>query len=406
MLLAPSHLEDLEFVVLTIMDAIRKTTGGIYIHIPFCEKKCSYCDFYSITDLSLISQYLRALIAEIEQFHPNSLKFDSIYIGGGTPSILRSDDIGRILEVVFKRFDMLADSEITIEVNPGTVSLAQFNDYRRFGVNRLNIGIQSFQSDNLAFLERIHSAEQAKLAVEWALQAEFENIGVDLIYGLPEQRKDVWRSDLKQAIQNRPDHISCYMLTCEPGTPLHHNLKFGLYRPLPDSKINELFYLTIEYLESHGYCHYEISNFARQVSENKRSKISRHNSKYWSFAPYIGIGASAHSFIEPQRYWNTADVAKYIQNIEAGNTPVEASETLTINQLAMEAILLGLRTRSGMDIKAFDHKFETDFKKMFGETISELEKDGMIHMKQNRLVLSRKGMAFLDSIVSMFTDHL
>ena len=289
--------------------------GGIYIHIPFCKKKCPYCDFYSITDLSLSSRYLRVLTAEIELFHSDFLNFDSIYVGGGTPSVLSSADICRILETVFKRFHILEDPEITIEVNPGTVSLEQFQSYNQAGVNRLNIGVQSFQAENLAFLERIHSVKEAKLAFESAQQAGFNNIGMDLIYGLPEQSKENWLYDLEQAIQMRPDHLSCYMLTCEPGTPLHRNLQSGRYHPLHDRKVRELFFLTIEYLEDHGYVHYEISNFARKKAENKPSKISAHNSKYWSLAPYLGIGASAHSFIEPRRYWNYADVNnKYYEN--------------------------------------------------------------------------------------------
>jgi oxygen-independent coproporphyrinogen-3 oxidase len=343
------------------MNAKLKKPGGIYIHIPFCVKKCPYCDFYSITDLSFSSRYLRALTAEIQYFHSDFLNFDTIYIGGGTPSVLSSEDIRRVLETVFKRFHILKDPEITIEVNPGTVSLEQFNSYRQAGVNRLSIGVQSFQEKNLRFLGRIHSVTEATLAFERAHRAGFDNIGMDLIYGLPEQSKENWLYDLEQAIQIRPDHLSCYMLTWEPGTPLHRNLQSGWYHPLHDRKVRELFYLTIEYLEDHGYVHYEISNFARKTAENKSPKISAHNSKYWSFVPYIGIGASAHSFIEPQRYWNYADVEKYIQKIEADHPPVEANETLTTEQLIMEAIYLGLRTRSGIDVEEFNQKFELDF---------------------------------------------
>jgi oxygen-independent coproporphyrinogen-3 oxidase len=368
-------------------------------------KKCPYCDFYSITDLSLSSRYLRALTAEIQHFHSDFLNFDTIYIGGGTPSVLSSDDICRILETVFKRFHILKDPEITIEVNPGTVSLEQFKNYRHAGVNRLNIGVQSFQEKNIAFLQRIHSVKEAKLAFERAHRAGFDNIGMDLIYGLPEQSKENWLYDLEQAIQIDPDHLSCYMLTCEPGTPLDRSLQSGRYRPLHDRKVRELFYLTIEYLEDHGYIHYEISNFARHTAENKLPKISAHNSKYWSFAPYLGIGASAHSYIEPRRYWNYADVIKYIQMIEADHSPVEANETLTTEQLIMEAIYLGLRTRGGIDINAFDQKFGLDFLQTFKEIIVSFENEGMLQKEQNRIALSRRGMAYLDSITSMFTSQ-
>jgi oxygen-independent coproporphyrinogen-3 oxidase len=195
------------------------------------------------------------------------------------------------------------------------------------------------------------------------------------------------------------------MLTCEPGTPLHLNLQSGRYHPLHDRKVTELFHLTIEYLEDHGYVHYEISNFARKTTESKPPRISAHNSKYWSCAPYLGIGASAHSFIEPRRYWNYADVNKYIKKIESGHPPVEANETLTTEQLIMETILLGLRTRSGIDIEAFDQKFEVDFLQIFQETITELEDDGMIIKEQNRVKLSLKGMSYLDSVTAMLTSQ-
>jgi oxygen-independent coproporphyrinogen-3 oxidase len=385
------------------MDNTSHMNGGIYVHIPFCVKKCPYCDFYSITDLSLSSRYLRALTAEIQHFHSDYLNFDTIYIGGGTPSVLSPDDISRILEAIFQRFHILKNPEITIEVNPGTVSLEQFKRYRQAGVNRLNIGIQSFQEKNLAFLERIHSAKEAKLAFERARRAGFDNIGMDLIYGLPEQSKENWLYDLEQAVQMRPDHLSCYMLTCESGTPLHRNLQSGRYHPLNDRMVRALFDLTMDYLKAHGYLHYEISNYARKTGKDSPSRMSRHNLKYWTFAPYLGLGAGAHSFIEPQRSWNYSNVERYIRNLESGQPPVEEAEVLSSEQLITEAVYLGFRTIRGIDLGEFKQKFGLDFLQVFKETINELENEGLLQKQPDHIALSRKGLAFLDSVVSMFT---
>jgi oxygen-independent coproporphyrinogen-3 oxidase len=284
------------------------------------------------------------------------------------------------------------------------VTFDSLTAYRGVGVNRLNLGVQSFQNANLKFLGRIHSVKDATVAIEWAHQSGFDNIGIDLIYGLPKQTCDNWRIDLEHGLKLHPQHLSCYMLTCEPGTPLHRDLRAGRYHPLPDEEVLELFNLTAEYLENNGYVQYETSNFARKSEADASPCISRHNIKYWTFAPYIGIGASAHSFIEQQRRWNLSDVKKYIQVIESGHRPVEESEVLNLEQLIIEAIYLGLRTSSGIDVTEFNQKFKMDFLDIYQETIAELENKNMIRTSQNRVRLTRKGMFFLDSITAMFTS--
>lgn len=378
--------------------------GGIYIHIPFCVRKCPYCDFYSITDLSLKSRFVQALNREMEIVELDAFFFDTLYIGGGTPSVLNPDAIERIIKTVFLHFDFLPDAEVTIEVNPATVSFEQFRDYFKAGVNRLNIGVQSFQEGNLNFLGRIHSEVDAFLAYESARHAGFDNIGMDLIYGLPEQTKANWRFDLEHAVQMRPDHLSCYMLTCEPGTPLHQDLKGGRFQRLNEVNVRDLFDLTIDYLESHRYVHYEISNFARRTDTTLALPVSRHNMKYWSFIPYVGFGPSAHSFIEPQRYWNCSDVKKYIREIEAGRLPIEEKEVLSTEQLMMEAIYLGLRTINGIDLAEFNQRFKVDFLRTFDKTITDLEKSGLLKIAQDHCALTRKGLSLLDSITSALTS--
>lgn len=379
--------------------------GGIYIHIPFCLRKCPYCDFYSITALSLKSGFLQALMREMTLFQSGSLDFDTIYLGGGTPSVLDFDDIFQIIDGVLEKFNILPSPEITIEINPGTVTRTLLNAYIEAGINRLNIGVQSFQEANLNFLGRIHSVKEACRAFEEACQSGCDNIGLDLIYGLPEQTKENWRTDLERAVQLGPDHLSCYLLTIEPGTPLHQDMQFGRYRPLRDRKIRELFDLTIDYLGNHGYIQYEISNFARRTDEPSHPLMSRHNLKYWSFAPYAGFGPAAHSFIFPERYWNYANVKQYVDEIESGRLPVEEKEVLSTEQMMMETIYLGLRTIQGIDLIEFNQRFTMDFLRTFDRLVTDLERDGLLRIDQNHCALTRKGLAYLNSVVSMFTSQ-
>lgn len=371
--------------------------AGIYVHIPFCVKKCPYCDFYSITDHSLVKEFVNALTREMAMYREAELLFDTLYIGGGTPSVLDSIEINRIIETAFSLFKITSDPEITIEVNPGTVTSESLKSFRQSGINRINIGIQSFNDGNLKFLGRIHSAEDAKSAIKRAQNAGFENIGFDLISGIPGQTVKSWLSDLETAMQFEPEHLSCYMLTYESGTRMHKDLKSGKFAPLPESLAASLFETTNDFLEKNGYIHYEISNFARS-----QDKKSRHNMKYWSYIPYIGFGPSAHSFYGTRRSWNRHDVSDYIRKIEAGMPPVEGKETLTREQRIIEAIFLGLRQKSGIDIGFFNEKFNVRFEDIFGETISGLEKKRLIIFSKNRCALTGKGMVLLDSICAEF----
>ncbi|MFZ0484073.1 MAG: radical SAM family heme chaperone HemW, partial [Desulfobacterales bacterium] len=336
--------------------------AGLYIHIPFCIEKCPYCDFYSITDLSLQPAFLDALASEMNMTRELDQVFDTLYIGGGTPSVLNINIIDNIIKTAHECFNILSDAEITLEVNPGTATPEQLKGYRRAGVNRINIGVQSFNSANLDFLARIHSAKDARLAVKWAHKAGYENIGLDLIYGIPDQTKSSWLMDLRSALEFNPQHLSCYMLSFEPGTPMHKDLQHRIFNPLPDHRVCELFETTRSYLNANGYVQYETSNFAREVIDvsgikSAHSNLSRHNVKYWNFSPYIGLGPSAHSFIEPQRFWNHSDVKKYIQELSMGKLPRSGKESLSREQLMIEAVYLGLRQTKGIGVDEFDEKF-------------------------------------------------
>jgi len=381
--------------------------AGLYIHIPFCVKKCPYCDFYSITDGSLHPAFMNALISEMRMTRDPNLTFDTLYMGGGTPSVLDAKTIEKIIETARQSYEILSHAEITLEVNPGTVSLKQFEGYRCSGVNRVNIGVQSFNPVNLQFLGRIHSGRDAHAAVTWAQKAGFENMGLDLIYGIPNQTKKSWLMDLKLAVESEPQHLSCYILSFEPGTPLYRDRQEGRLKPLAEPQVCELFETTLEFLSHHGYVQYEVSNFARESMNGLGLKgaernRSRHNMKYWKFAPYIGLGPSAHSFLEPRRYWNCADVEKYIQDLDADKLPLAGEERLSMEQLMIEAIYLGLRQTKGILIDAFDKKFGVTFKTMFKDIIAVLESKGLIELSQNRCALTSGGMLYLDSIAAMF----
>lgn len=375
--------------------------AGIYIHIPFCVRKCPYCDFYSVTDLTLRTRFLNALLAEMEMVSAGGLCFDTLYIGGGTPSVYGHNEINQIVRAAFNKFDFSRDSEITIEVNPGTISIEQLKGYREAGIDRINIGVQSFHQKNLDFLGRIHSAGEARSAITQAQKAGVNNIGLDLIYGLPGQSESDWREDLKQAVDGAPSHISCYMLTYEKGTPLYAGLKEGRVQPLPDDDVRMLFETTTVYLEDRNYFQYEISNFAR-IGKDGKPRVSRHNLKYWTLAPYIGLGPSAHAYVEPQRSWNVSAVDRYIEAIESGRLAVDEKEVLSREQQMIEAIYLGLRMTDGIDLIGFRRKIGIDFVEAFKEVIIDLEKRNYLEVKNNRCRLTRRGRAFLDSITSMF----
>lgn len=381
--------------------------AGLYIHIPFCIKKCPYCDFFSITDTSMQSAFMDALFNEMHLRRSEALAFDTIYIGGGTPSLLDAKSIDRIIENAHQSYQILAEPEITLEINPGTVTPEQLKGYKRAGVNRINIGVQSFNPAGLGFLGRTHSVNDADRTIKCSHKTKFEKMGLDLIYGIPGQTKQSWLFDLQRAVAFEPQHISCYMLTYEPGTPLEKDRQKGRFSPLSDDMTCELYETTITFLSNCGYAQYEISNFSHTGSGkiqtlNPEHNQSKHNQKYWSFVPYIGLGPSAHSFIEPQRFWNHSSVEKYIGDLAKNRLPLEGKETLNQEQLIMEAIYLGLRQTKGISLDFFDQKFGQSFKAMFEDVIKDLEEKRLVKFSQNSCELTLKGMLLFDSVIATF----
>lgn len=388
-------------------DSIDTRFGGIYVHIPFCVRKCVYCDFYSICDLTLKPLFLKSLSEEIAAPDSGHLTFDSIYIGGGTPSILEPREVAGIVDQLFSKFRFRDPVEVTLEANPGTVDYDKLVGFRAAGVSRLNLGIQSFHDANLQMLGRVHSAGQAHAALAETFRAGFDSVGLDLMYGLPGQTPADWTSDLNSALAYAPEHIAGYMLSVEPGTPLDATQRRGFFRPAPEEHVAELFLATSEFLEAHGYRHYEISNFARCGRlDGGAARVSRHNTKYWACAPYRGFGPGAHSFHPPKRFWNHRDVVRYAEDLRAGIQPVEEEEYLTPTQQMIEFIMLAMRTAAGIDFGEFQRRFNADFIEVCGPSAAEFESQGLLVTAGGRCAPTRRGMLFHDSIVSGLTAHL
>jgi len=363
------------------------------------QDECVGCDFYSIIDTTFEDDFLQAVSDELKMRHPFSKIFDTFYVGGGTPSIIQADNIALLIETANNHFNIAHDCEFTIEINPGTVKPEIFKQYRQSGINRINMGVQSFFDSNLEFLGRIHSAADAVDSIDLARASGFENIGLDLIYGLPGQTVKAWLHDLTKAVELSPEHLSCYMLTYEPGTPVFSALKEGKFNALKETEVLELFETTMSFLKAEGYEQYEVSNFAK-----KAPLRSRHNQKYWSFAPYLGLGPSAHSYNGRERWWNHTDIKQYINDLGTGRLPVAVKEILSREQQMIEAVYLGLRRADGILVDEFNRRFEVDCLEIFGKKIMELREKGKIVLDDRRISLTEKGMMLLDSIVSMLID--
>lgn len=374
---------------------------GVYVHVPFCLSKCRYCDFYSITQRERIPEYLSGLRAELDLPPPSSDPADTLYLGGGTPSLLTPSQTGDIVDWIGHKFNLDSSAEITLEVNPATVTDKDLRHYAAVGLNRLNIGVQSFSDANLSLLGRRHDAAQARTLLESARKAGFANIGIDLIYGLPGQTAGAWKEDLRQAIGFAPQHLACYILSYEPHTPLAIDRRAGRIKALSDRRTADLFRVTHETLGNAGYEHYEISNFA--YGPHRRS---RHNQKYWNDCPYIGLGPAAHSYHGTMRWWNHADLDNYLTDLRQGKLPRGGLEHLTTEQRMMESLYLGLRQSDGIDQNSFRTRFQVDFESCFASALGRFLAQGWIAMDARRCRLTVEGMLFLDRIVGELVELL
>lgn len=370
--------------------------ASLYLHIPFCEKKCIYCDFYSIENSSPMEEFLSTLHVEIDAYAEfgKQESFETIFFGGGTPSLLSPQQLESILSHLHHTYSIESDAEITVETNPGTVTREKLTAYRTLGVNRLSIGIQSFHEDELRFLSRIHDSAQALDCIRSAREAGFDNLSIDLIYALPDQTKERWEANLQKAVALSPNHISAYGLIVEDNTPLSRMVSSRLVSPKPSDEEAEFYELTMSYLDAHGFEHYEVSNYA------KPGFRSRHNYNYWRHENYLSFGPSAHSFWreagESRRWFNIANLSHYCSALREGKLPLLTEERLSSSQLRTERILLGLRS-DGLDVKRLDSELPSSTTSRV-QMIHDLVEAGSATFDGNVLRLTQKGYLICDEI--------
>lgn len=366
--------------------------AGVYLHVPFCKSRCSYCDF--ATDVwrsaGAVERYVRAVTEEIQKSEfEDQIFVDTIYFGGGTPSLLEPVLVKQLLDAVAGRFDVAADAEITMEMNPATVTSESLGAFRSLGVNRASFGVQTFNDRHLKLLARGHDANDARQTFKMLRSAGFENISFDLIAGLPGQALDDWKQNLDQAIAMQPEHLSLYLLEVHEGTPIAEQISSGR-RPVPDPELAaEMYELMIIELAAAAYEQYEISNFAKPGFE------SRHNTKYWRLEPVFGFGVSAHSFDGIERYSNERDTNKYIERVENFSAAEVFRERI---DTASEFAFLGLRLNEGVDLAAYQGKFNVDLR----PKAIELERTGLVEFKEGRMRLTRRGMLFSNEVFAEF----
>jgi oxygen-independent coproporphyrinogen-3 oxidase len=373
--------------------------GGLYVHVPFCERKCSYCDFYSVENRSDVEEFLSAIGEEIRTSteRGRGMHVDTVYVGGGTPSVLTFPQMQRIADALERWYTIDPHAEFTIEVNPGTVTREYLSGLRLLGCNRLSIGIQSFDDGELAFLGRIHTADEARRCVADARAAGFENLSLDLITALPGQTVESCVRSLEEAVALQPEHISAYTLIIEEHTPLFDRVKEGRVIPQDDARETEFYETTMTVLERAGFEHYEVSNFARP------GRRSRHNSAYWNHTSYFGFGPSAHSFLwkggnaEARRWGNVRSIGTYCERLHGGRSPADQEETLTPGQLFDEAVFLGLRS-DGVDIGILEGLRVGGLTHGQHETLREVCEAGLAFRDGARVRLTPKGFVLCDEI--------
>lgn len=378
---------------------------GIYIHIPFCKQKCYYCDFVSYSNkCSEVKEYIESLKKEIEEFDFSNYKVTSIYIGGGTPSYIDSIYIVEILSELKEKLKCnlieFKDIEITIEVNPGTVDTKKLNDYKKSGINRLSIGLQSTKNDILKKIGRIHTYQEFLEIYKLARETGFKNINIDLMIGIPGQKIGDLKNTLQDIIKLEPEHISVYSLIIEENTPIEKMLENGEIK-LPDEDLERNMYWYVKNtLELNGYNHYEISNFA------KFGKESRHNLNCWNQEEYIGFGVAAHSYLNGIRFSNTINVEEYIQHIENNRKEenIQIEESQSLEDKKNEFMMLGFRKIQGVDIARFKEKFIDNPIFLYRENLNKLVEEGLVEVDLNHIKLTNKGIDLANLVFEEFVD--
>jgi len=374
------------------------TAAGLYVHIPFCSSRCSYCDFATgLYQSELAERYVRGLINEIRAWQYDSENVDTIYFGGGTPSLLAPAQLDRILASLYDTFQIAADAEITIEINPGSATPEKLRAFRSLGINRASFGAQTFDDAELAKLGRSHNAADALRTFADLRDANFANVSFDLIAGLPGQTLDGWQRNIRQALDLAPEHLSFYLLEVHSGTPLAEHIRRGI-QPQPDEDLAGVMYeWMLEQATAAGYEHYEISNLSRPGFH------SRHNVKYWTAAPYYGFGCSSHSYDGDMRRWsNHRDVMKYLELVETGVSPVVEEQQLSRTDVQAEAVFLGLRLMQGLDLRAFSESFGVDLRAEHADDLDRFCRAGLVELDGDLIRLTRTGALLSNEVFAAF----
>lgn len=377
--------------------------AGIYIHIPFCRSRCSYCDFATGTyNGALAERYVRAVALEIvsfaEQKADERSPVDTIYFGGGTPSLLKPSQVAHILEAVQTHFCVAENSEVTMEMNPGTVTPETLCDYLALGINRASFGAQTFNDEELRRLGRVHTVEDVRRTICFLRDAGFTNVSFDLIAGLPRQTLEGWSHNLKEALALEPEHLSLYLLDVHEGTPLADQIKRGAQPPPDEDLTAEMYEMMLDKTREAGYEHYEISNFCLQGYE------SRHNTKYWTGEPYYSFGCSAHSFDGERARWsNERDAARYTALIKSGQSPVVERTRLEDTEARAESIFLGLRLlQRGINLDEHRTRFGTDLRADYAADLARLREAGLIELNDDLMRLTRHGALLSNEVFATF----
>ncbi len=371
--------------------------ASLYIHIPFCKQACHYCDFHFSTSFKKKDELIQALVKEIElrKTELQNQTVETIYFGGGTPSLLTNKELKLIIDSVYKHYKVTENPEITLEANPDdlvTELSRSYEEYRKIGINRLSIGVQSFFERDLKLMNRAHNVEEAKKCLEEASK-HFNNISVDLIYGIPGLSNEQWIENIETALSYNIPHISSYALTVEPKTALETFIKKGIIKNVDDDLAQEQFHILIEKLESAGFKHYELSNFG------KPDYFSKNNSAYWQGKPYLGIGPSAHSFNGKQRGWNVRNNTKYIKSIQQDILPIEI-ETLSVTDKYNEYVMTGLRTIWGVSFDKVENDFGKNYKKYLLQQSEKHINQHLLYIDGDKLLTTKKGKFLSDGIAS------
>ncbi|MEG0050613.1 MAG: radical SAM family heme chaperone HemW [Terrisporobacter sp.] len=372
---------------------------GLYVHIPFCVKKCKYCDFNSFKlNIDEKKKYLQGLEKEMK-FYKNEAtdkEIDSIFIGGGTPSVLNEEEVRSLFEKINNNFKISKNAEITMECNPGTINLSKLIAMRESGVNRLSIGLQAVQNHHLKYIGRIHTYEEFEKNYMQARGVGFDNINIDLMYALPNQSEKDWKETLEKVVKLNPEHISAYSLILEENTELFDMYNKGEFNLLDEDTDIEMYEYTIKYLKANGYNQYEISNYAKSGYE------CNHNILYWKCENYIGLGASASGYLGDIRYNNICDLEKYETVVFDNKKPVESEEILKDEDKIEENVFLGLRMNEGIHFKYFEQKYNTNFKEKYKEQLEKLEKMNLIKVDDEGMALTQKGREISNTVFIEF----